>query len=273
MKFCYLDESGTGSEPFAVMVGVIVDSQRMSKTKQDWADLLQRLTKLLGRPIVEFHTRDFYRGNGPWRGLPGKDRSTIVVTVMQWLIDRKHKVTFTALDKARYLAEVKINPLLKDFHSLWCFMAYHQALSLQKAFQSMEKSKGNTVMIFDREEQEEKHFCKLVSSPPAWTDQYYSKGKKQERLDQIIDVPYFGDSEQVHLLQVADLIAYFLRLYLEIESGSAGESYKGEHDFLRNFVIQLKKVLLPVSSRYLSKGRDECAELYYQMAPAISLTI
>jgi len=29
MKFCYLDESGIGDEPYAVMVGIIVDAQRM----------------------------------------------------------------------------------------------------------------------------------------------------------------------------------------------------------------------------------------------------
>jgi len=34
MKIGYFDESGTGGEPFAVMAGVIVDSQRMYKTKE-----------------------------------------------------------------------------------------------------------------------------------------------------------------------------------------------------------------------------------------------
>lgn len=34
MKFCYVDESGTGDEPYAVMVGIVVDTQRMHVTKQ-----------------------------------------------------------------------------------------------------------------------------------------------------------------------------------------------------------------------------------------------
>ena len=48
MKLCYFDESGTGSEPIAVVVGVIVDAQRMHITKREWADLLLNLSKVVG---------------------------------------------------------------------------------------------------------------------------------------------------------------------------------------------------------------------------------
>ncbi len=43
VKFCYCDESGTGDEPLAMMVGVIVDAQRMHCTKHDWESLLSSL--------------------------------------------------------------------------------------------------------------------------------------------------------------------------------------------------------------------------------------
>lgn len=267
MKFCYLDESGTGHEPFAVMVGIIVDSHRMHLTKKDWADLLLKLSRKLGKEIKEFHTREFYRGNGPWRGLPGNERAEIIDLMLQWLKERKHKITFCAVDKEAYFKDVKINPRLKEFHSLWCFMAFHQTLVIQKHFQKEEKTKGNTVLIFDREVMEEKSFCSLIFNPPTWTDYYYNKDKKQDRLDQIVDVPYFGDSEQVHLLQVADLIAYFIRLYLEIVKGTSNESYVGELEFLKSFIEKVKSISLPTSTRYLSKGRDECSELFFQLAP------
>jgi hypothetical protein len=56
MKFCYFDESGTGEEPFSVMVGVIVDSQRMRLTKEHWDSLLQSLSAKIGKDISELHT-------------------------------------------------------------------------------------------------------------------------------------------------------------------------------------------------------------------------
>jgi hypothetical protein len=136
---------------------------------------------------------------------------------------------------------------------------------IQKNFQKEEKLKGNTVMIFDREFLEEQAFC--IFNPPTWTDYYYDKRKKQERMDQIVDVPNFGDSEHVHLLQVADLITYFLRLYLEIIRGNTTEAYSGELHFLETFVLKIKAMALPTSTRYPSRGRDECTELFYHVAP------
>ena len=46
MKVCYCDESGTGDEPIAVLVGVVVDSQRMHVTKEHWGDLLENLSTI-----------------------------------------------------------------------------------------------------------------------------------------------------------------------------------------------------------------------------------
>lgn len=59
MKFVYIDESGTGEEPIGVMTGVIADSYRMRPTKAEWNDLLNELSRIIGREIEEIHTRDF----------------------------------------------------------------------------------------------------------------------------------------------------------------------------------------------------------------------
>jgi hypothetical protein len=83
MKFCYVDESGTGSEPYAIMVGAIVDSQRMHVTKSHWSFLLSELSKMTKRRVKELHTRDFYRGNSPWRNLDGNIRSKIITLILE----------------------------------------------------------------------------------------------------------------------------------------------------------------------------------------------
>ena len=69
MKFCYADESGHGAK-ITVVVGVIVDSLRMHRTKSDWNDLIadwNRLAKKSGdaksRRIFELKGRELYRGN------------------------------------------------------------------------------------------------------------------------------------------------------------------------------------------------------------------
>ena len=71
MKFCYVDESGKGNEPILVMTGIVADVHRMHVTKADWLEILQELSRMLNKPVEEFHTRHFYRGNGIWRSLNG----------------------------------------------------------------------------------------------------------------------------------------------------------------------------------------------------------
>ncbi len=89
-------------EPIGVMVGIVADSHRMRKTKEDWDTLLHTLGGIIGRNIVEIHTKDFYSGNSPWRDLNGSQRSAIIEEIFRWLILRKHSIVYTAVDKSLF---------------------------------------------------------------------------------------------------------------------------------------------------------------------------
>jgi hypothetical protein len=47
MKFCYLDESGTGGQHIAVMAGVVADAHRVHSTKDAWSGLLGQQAPLM----------------------------------------------------------------------------------------------------------------------------------------------------------------------------------------------------------------------------------
>jgi hypothetical protein len=266
MKFCYVDESGTGDEPYAVMVGIVVDALRMRPTKADWDALLKRLERIVGSPVEEIHTRDFYAGNGPWRGINGPQRAEIIGSVMGWLGDRKHLVAYCAVDKTKFLAEFPQDLRSPDIKTIWRFLGLHLVLSIQKQHQRLKKNKGNTVLIFDNEEREETRFTDLVLKPPDWTDTYYARGRKQEPLDQIVDVPYFANSRDVPLLQVADFVAYFLRRYAELEASDA-ERYDGEKRQVDVWANKALERAIPKAMVYPKKGRCACADLFYTYAP------
>jgi len=268
MKFCYVDESGTGDEPYAVMVGIVVDALRMRPTKVDWDALLRRLEEIVRKPVEEIHTRDFYAGNGPWRKINGPQRVAIIGSVMDWLGDRKHSLVYTAVDKAKFFAEFPNDGRFDGIKTLWRFLGLHLVLSIQKQHQRLKKNKGNTVLIFDNEEREQARFTDLIVNPPDWTETYYGRTKKQDRLDQIVDVPYFADSRDVPLLQVADFVAYFLRRYAELEGGDA-ERYAGESEQVRGWALTALEQAIPKAAVYPKKGRRcACADLFYAYAPA-----
>ena len=269
MKLCYCDESGTGDEPIAVMVGVIVDAQRMHVTKAEWHDLLERLSRVVGRPVTEMHTRDFYAGNDIWRGLPGPERADIITQVFEWLAQRRHHVIYTSVEKSRYFESQKLSKIPREVGSIWRFMGLHLLLGVQRAYQSSEGTKGNTLLVFDNEERERMRFTDLVADPPPWTDSYYARKKKQSRLDQIVDVPYFGDSRDVHLLQLADFLAYFLRRHAEITSGYVEQKYLDEAERVSGWIKILRERSVPARAIYPATGRCDCSSLFYNHAPDV----
>ena len=273
MKLCYCDESGTGDEPIAVMVGLVADAQRMHVTKDEWQELLTALSRTVGKPIAEIHTRDIYAGSGPGYGLKGPQRAEIIGNVFEWLSARKHQVVYVGVEKSKYFESLKAGKIPKEVNTIWRFMGLHLLLAVQKVHQRHGRNKGHTFFVFDNEERERMKFTDLVSSPPAWTDSFYGKAKKQARLDQVVDVPYFGDSEEVHLLQVADFIAYFLRRHAEITAGYSDIKYTDELDKLDGWIKTIVERSIGGCAIYPATGRCECAELFHAHAPDVIKTL
>jgi hypothetical protein len=267
MKVAYCDESGTGGEPFAVMTGVVVDSQRMHVTKSEWADLLRELSTLTGRDIKEFHTREFYPGYGVWHGLHGQKRADVMEMIADWIAERKHHVVIVACDVAAHSASKGADALHPEVRSLWRFLATHLILALQKEHQAHEKTKGHTLLVFDQEKSEEAAFADLVATPPAWTDSYYKRGEKSIALPHIVDVPYFADSKHVALIQTADYAAFVFRKYLELVTGRVAEKYQGELQKIERWALKLAKRAVSTSSIYPEAGRCACGDLFYGHAP------
>ncbi len=258
-----------GSEPYLVMAGVIVDAARMHVTKDDWNELLPILSRICGRELREFHTKDVYRGNGPWRGVDGPRRANVIEAVLEWWEERKHSVTFSAIDKAAHRARSgAASALPHGCETGWRMGALHLILSVQKEHQRVAKNKGHTVLLFDHESAEEKPISELVARPPEWTDEYYKRRRRQGPLDQIVDVPFFGDSEEVLLLQVADLVAYLLRRYAELEHGTSTEAYIGEHGQVRGWVVGIVERAIPTAARWPRRNLSQLDELFRDLAPA-----
>jgi hypothetical protein len=267
MKFCYCDESGTGDEPIAVMVGIVVDAQRMHLTKQDWTELLDALSSVVGRTILELHTRDFYAGNSMWRRLDGERRSRIITQICDWLTDRKHRLVYSAVVKDRYFEGRSSGDIPDELNTPWRFLGFHIILAVQKAHQRLKKKKGNTVFVFDNEERERLRFTDLIQRSPAWSDAYYTRSEDQPPLDQVIDVPYFADSRDVGMLQLADLAAYFLRRFAEIEEGLSKPKYADEPEKVSAWAEALRERAVDRSALYAVKGRTEAMDLFYRYAP------
>jgi hypothetical protein len=269
VNFCYCDESGTGQEPIATMVGILVDSGRMHLTKIHWEELLETLSGIAGKKIAELHTADFYRGNGVWRSIKAETRVSVVDAILGWLAERKHHVIYTSVTKNSFCEAVRQNVIPDEINTPYRFIAFHLILAVQKYSQPEKKNKGHTVLVFDNEERERVRLSDAVLHPRDWSNEYYDfklkKGSKP--LDQIIDAPYFADSKEVYLLQLADFLAFFLRRYAEIEQDLVAAKYDGEKERIAGWIQQMSARCIGTAQLYPKKQRNKAEELFYCHAP------
>jgi hypothetical protein len=135
-----------------------------------------------------------------------------------------------------------------------------------KCCQREDKNKGHTLFVFDNEERERMRFTDVIMQPPDWSGEYYSRKRKQEALDQIVDVPYFGASQEVALIQVADVASFFLRRYAEIKAGLVPARYPDEESRVDGWIKTVigRAVLRP----YPKVGRTRAEQLVFENAPS-----
>jgi hypothetical protein len=143
----------------------------------------------------------------------------------------------------------------------------HVTLAVQKAHSKHKRPKGHALFVFDSNKRNELRFTDLVMSPPEWTDTYYGRKGKESRLGLVVDVPFFGDSKEVSLIQVADFLAFFLRHYIELKDGLDTARYAGEDARVEKWAASVSRLSVGSSFLYPKKGRCPCAEVYYAVAP------
>ena len=267
MKFCYIDESGTGDEPVAVMTGIVVDAYRMKPTKDGWEERFSYLTKNLGLNIEELHAKDLFQNRKAWRIIDGNKKSEIVDEFIGWFCNRGHHVVYSSVLKDKYLEQSEKDKRLQEIGSLWRFLGTHLLLSIQRTMKKKKNNKGNTVFIFDNKETDKTHFTDLIINAPEWTDSYYDKRKKDTRLNQIIDVPHFVDSKHVGLIQLADLFSYIIRRHLEIKENLIPEKFNGEGERMENWFIQVKGCSIPKGNMFPKQKLCDTAKLINTLAP------
>ena len=270
MKFCYLDESGGKDTGIMVLGGIVVDSQRMNLAKREYADLLSTLSGLASRQVSEIHAKDLIPGRKAWHGVVANSRKMVVKRILDWLAERKHRITFAAISVKRFMDLCETDEIAKTLVNPWTAAAFHNVLAIQKAHQSEKKNKGDTLLIFDQGRPLQ-YLLNLLDDPPTWTDEYYGYKAPDSQLSTIVDVPYYADSQRVVLIQIADLCCYILRRYAELKDLKSGERYAGELQQYTTWVQQIQKRLIATSHRYRKQQPCVATKFFTDLAPS-SLT-
>ena len=233
------------------MVGVLVNLYNYHKTHNEFQDVFNIIQKEI--PIKEIKAEEIYRGKKLWHDIKPETRDAVIEYYLDWVSSRPSvKFIITAVDNKNYFQLKKDNPNLEFFSSLPCpytFAGLHIAITLQKINKNIEENKGKTILIYDEEDEHEDHLSEIIFNPPNFIDEFVEfDSKKENRLDVIIDSAYFVKSHHSSMAQIADLAAYFIRLYFELNyygfQGYTGETQKANswvNIILKN-AISLKKL-------------------------------
>lgn len=272
MKVCYIDESGydLAKDPVLVMVGIVVDAQRMFRTKEEFAGIFDEIGSLFPDALRELKGTKIFNGLDRWRSVDATKRKSIIGDLCRWICERKHHLALAAIDQRRF-ASTEGAPAGVGT-DCWIAGAIHIVLQLQRAHQGQRGNKGQTFVIFDENKRKVDSLPELLHSPPPWTDSYYGKGRRQEQLDQIVDSAFFAKSHHAGLTQVADVFGFVFRRYAELTDGHRSEAFAGELEAIEGFVETLRPRLLPRAHRWPPKS-SACAAWYANVAPPSILSL
>lgn len=244
MKVCYVDESGNQSDPCFVMVGIVVDALRLNRTQTELGEIFHDIHGHFPAHLQEIKGAKMISGKGGWRNVSPEVRKKIVGKVCSWIRKRKHRLVLTAVDQEAF--EQHKTHLPKECQDMWLVCGLHIALQIQKLNQKQRKNKGKTFLVIDDNKQKADKYSELLYRPPEWTDDYYARLPKQDRMDQIIDTAFTIKSHHADLVQVADVFAFIFRRFAEINDYKSQEVWQGERNLITDSVSTL-------SERFISR--------------------
>lgn len=273
MKVCYVDESGNQEhDPCLVMVGLIIDTARLNRTREEFKEVFSIVQGLFDEDLKELKASKIISGGGRWRNVSPDIRKKIAEFFCGWIVDRKHNIALAAIDRSQF-ARMKESQANQPNFDPWLGTSLHIALQLQKHHQMQKKNKGRTYLFVDENKRYADRLAELLFDPPEWTDTYYNRGKKQTRLDQLIDSAFAVKSHHAGIVQVADLFAYILRRFAELRDYGSEEAWEGERTLIEGYAKILASRLIPRATRWPARPKSLCAQWYNKISPPSLLAL
>ena len=272
MKFAYIDESGCKDhDEIFVMAGVLIDAYKLRKATAEFDQKLKDLRRQHPSKPNDFKASRIINGKGGWSKVCPRERKQFFTDIVNHVVAVGHiyafALSFERFEKATQ--SIDALPSNQDHHWVACSM-YLSSL-IQKKVQKEKKSKGLSVLIFDDNKQHMPKLSNGLYDCNKWYDDLYavkktSKNKivwklKGERFDHIINSAFAIKSEHSSLVQVADIISYIYRRFLEL--CNSNEAYEGEKQLYEDWVNHLdtkreKIGHVPKDSETIKFYKDVC---------------
>jgi hypothetical protein len=203
----YLDESGNPEDwtqnRFFVLAGVAVFEGEIRRLTQEVDALQHRFLPNLANPI-ELHAEHIYKGKGRWRNEDPRVRNQLMEAVYATISQQVYPgmVLFGAAvhDSAPQSGgadalHLAFEEVCGRFNQFLVRMAHHGA----------DPEKG--LLIVDQSGRDRRY--------RELADFFRHQGIRLGYLGNVVDIPYFTQSQHTRMLQIADFVAYAVFQYYE----------------------------------------------------------
>ncbi|MCA7084525.1 DUF3800 domain-containing protein [Cupriavidus cauae] len=204
MYLLYLDESGHVHDPatkFFVLAGFCV-FERQTHWLESHIDPIAERFSTTDPGNIEFHGAPMRTGKDEWQGIKPADRVQAVVDILGLLADPrlKLKVFASVIEKSTMATDQIVQ---RSFENV----AREFDRYLTSLYRAKRSNAQRGLVIVDKNSYEEK----LQALSRVFKHQGHTNGK----LRNFAEVPLFLDSKASRLIQMADLIAYWIFRYFE----------------------------------------------------------
>ena len=208
MKLIYMDESGhTGTDknadqPLHYLAAVCIDEQNVRAVERDMQTIaLAALGAVASNTDFEFKGHGLRSGKGRYfTGLTVAKRIELVTQLLSLLEKHAIRVIWAAVDKARSSAKMHPQQL--------CFLLVVERVEQWLRSQDLPEQPPTLGLLvadeFDELEQ------RLIDDLNRYKDNFVDFGYKLRPVERVIDSVHFVRSFNNPLIQLADLVAYFL---------------------------------------------------------------
>ena len=237
MYVVYLDESGNpggwnNNQDHFVIGGIAVHEGQITRLGDRLDQIQSEFFPEISLPL-KFHATDISSGHGRFRSLAAIDRRRLLDEVYAVMAAERYPHAILFATAIHITAVVSPEQALRD-----TFADITQRINTFLVRLHKSSNPQKALLIIDRSEGTEGKYRTLISD-------FRTSGTSYGYLGNIVDIPYFSQSSETRLLQLADFVAYAVFRYYERNDNQFldqvltrfdGRSRESERDGLKHII-------------------------------------
>ncbi len=249
MHFFYLDEAGCNGrdlenpeQPIFVLSSFIVSDEKWNTTNSQFNEIISDYFEGEVPDDFELHSEELFspNGDGPFLDHNRSRRNNLADNLLDLIIERSHHTAYFGVDKQALIESIPVDLSIKEYldFEVPYLISFDYILSLIEWYISNRLGRtARAMIILDEKEEFESQIRSVVRH-----QKYLVPSVR--RLTRIVEFSYPISSHTNPMVQLADLVAYLTKKFLEIEHGYREYYPSDVKNIYRDYYVKIEDRLI-----------------------------